>query len=101
MTISPAGYLLNNTLNYKCLIAIANSGSNSSPYIMGDTFMRNYYTTFDYKKKQVSFAVSSNAPDGISVDRDFTGWAIFGIIASVLFGVAIIALISYKLYQRR
>jgi hypothetical protein len=78
------------------LIAICNSTSNSNPYILGDTFIRNYYTTFDYKKKFVSFAVSSNAPVGVKVERSFTGWAIFGIIASVLFGVALIGLVVYK-----
>ncbi len=89
--------MLSNTINnYRCLIAICNSTSNSNPYILGDTFIRNYYTTFDYKKKFVSFAVSSNAPVGVKVERSFTGWAIFGIIASVLFGVALIGLVVYK-----
>ncbi len=65
MTIPPTGYLLENALGYSCLIAVASSGSETAPYIFGDTFIRNYYTTFDYKKKTVSFAVSANAPVGV------------------------------------
>jgi hypothetical protein len=65
MTIPPTGYLLDNSLGYRCLVAVASSGSETAPYIFGDTFIRNYYTTFDYKKKTVSFAVSANAPVGV------------------------------------
>lgn len=104
LTIPPNGYMLNNTLSYSCLIAISNAGSDSSPYILGDTFIRNYYTTFDYKKSTVSFAVSSNAPDGVKVDRDFTTWAIVGIVASVLVGVVICAFVAnmcFKWKKRR
>jgi hypothetical protein len=65
LTIPPLGYLLDNAIGYRCLIAITSSGSETTPYIFGDTFIRNYYTTFDYKKKTVSFAVSANAPLGV------------------------------------
>lgn len=49
----------------------------------------------------MSFAVSSNAPSGVIVARSFTGWAIFGIIASVITGVALIGLVTFKIYQWR
>lgn len=100
LTIPASGYLLDNTL-YTCLVAVSNSGSELQPYIFGDTLIRNYYTTFDYKKKTVSFAVSSNAPQGVKVERDFTGWAIFGIVLSVLVGVILIAIGALYCYKRR
>lgn len=96
LQIPPEGYLLTNTMNYKCLVAIANGGSSSSPYVLGDSFIRNFYTTFDYKKKTISFAKSSNAPAGVSVGRDFTTWAIVGISAACVVGVSIIYAITKK-----
>jgi hypothetical protein len=98
MTIPPSGYLLDNVLAM-CLLAVGTSGSDTQPFIFGDTFIRNYYTTFDYKKKIVSFAVSSNAPEGVKVERDFTGWVIFGIILSVIAGVIILGAILIKIIQ--
>lgn len=64
---------------------------------MGDTLIRNYYTTFDFKKNTVSFAVSSNAPEGVKVERDFTGWVIFGIILAVVAGVVLTGALVWKL----
>jgi len=33
-------------------------------YILGDTFLRNFVSTYDYKKKAVRLAVNINAPAG-------------------------------------
>jgi hypothetical protein len=52
-TIPPAGYLVENLLGHKCTVAVTSTGSDFSPFIFGDTFMRNFYVTFDYRKKKV------------------------------------------------
>ena len=100
LTIPPEGYLLNNTLDYECFVAISSSGSNQQPYILGDTFIRNFYSSFDYKHKKVSLAVSANAPAGVSVERDFTTLVTVCIILSVVLGVLVLWICA-KAYLRR
>lgn len=46
-------------------------------YVMGDTFIRNYYTVFDYKELTVSFAPATHSPEYGNL---MTGWDIFGIV---------------------
>lgn len=101
VTIPPNGYVLNNINGYACLIAVVNSGSNLQPYVLGDSFMRNFYTSFDYKTKEVSFAVSSNAPVGVLIERSFTGGVIAGIVIGVVVCAIIIGAIIWKVIQRR
>ncbi len=100
MTIPPRGYLLENSLGFTCLLAVSTSGSDSSVYVLGDTFMRNFYTTFDYKADTVSFAVSSNAPAGVMIERKFTGWVIFSIVFGCILGVLLLALIGYCMFRK-
>jgi len=39
-----------------CLLAIQAGGYGMSPWIIGDTFMKNYYVHFDYEKKALGIA---------------------------------------------
>lgn len=45
-TIPPSGYLLDHMSGTRCGIAISSIDYNL--YILGDTFMRNFYTSFDF-----------------------------------------------------
>ena len=72
--------------------------------MLGDTFIRNFYTTFDYKADIVSFAVSTNAPAGVTIERNFTGWVIFSIVFGCILGIVIIAYIArcvLRKYRKR
>ena len=51
---------------------------------MGDTFIRNFYTSFDYEKENVYLAKNSNAAAGVSIDHRMNPWAITGIVLGVL-----------------
>ncbi len=62
-------------------------------YVLGDTFIRNFYTTFDFKADTVSFAISTNAPASVTIERHFTGWVIFSIVLGCIVMVLLIALI--------
>lgn len=46
-------------------------------YILGDAFLRNFYTVFDYSNNVVKFGVSSNAPVGTKIHTFLSGWVIF------------------------
>lgn len=88
-------------LGYSCVLAISDSGSNVQPYVLGDTFMRNFYVTFDFKGKQVDFAVSSNAPSGVSLYYKLSGWEIFGIVAGCIAFVVVVGLIVRCIIKKR
>jgi hypothetical protein len=83
------------------VIAVSDSGSNAQPYVLGDTFMRNSYITFDFRGKQVDFAVSSNAPAGVSVYFKLSGWEIFGIVAGCVAFVVIVGLVVNCIIKKR
>ena len=73
--------------------------------ILGDTFMRNFITSFDYKTGVISLAANPAAPSGVQIsgqhvrsssDNGLNGWIIFGLIM----GVIAIFLIAAWLYIR-
>jgi len=101
MTIPPAGYLVDGLLGAACILAVADSGSNASPYVFGDTFMRNFYVTFDYSSQRVSFGVSANAPAGVSITTELGLWQIVAIVAGCIIGLALLVIIVCCIYKKR
>ena len=73
--------MLNNTqiggATHKCTIMVSYLSDSQGIYILGDTFLRNFYTTFDLMNNQVQLAVSINAPKGTRVYSEKPGWLIF------------------------
>jgi hypothetical protein len=102
MTIPPAGYLVDNLMGVACVLAIADVGSDNTFYVFGDTFMRNFYITFDYYTNDVSFGVSSNAPSGVSIKKVISAWGIvFVTIGCLLIVVLTILLVRNRLCKRK
>lgn len=60
------------TLGSKCIIAVGSIPDSSNMYILGDTFIRNYYSIFNYTMLKVGLAVSSYAPSGVAISGDVT-----------------------------
>jgi len=63
-TIMPEGYTLSDEPDIPCAIGISSLPNTSNMYVLGEIFMRNFITTFNYKDNTVSFAVNVNAPVG-------------------------------------
>ena len=54
-------------------------------YILGDTFLRNFVSTYDYKKKAVRLAVNINAPVGTkAIHHPSTANILFMIIGGII-----------------
>lgn len=93
-TIPPMGYLSNEDGAFeppgevKCWAPIEGLFDIEGIAILGDTFMRNYYSTFDYEANTVSLAVSSENNYGQSLvlvtnnDDD-------GLTTGVIIGIAV------------
>ena len=75
--IPPAGYLLENTMNHQCVIAVSYISDGREMYILGETFLRNFYAVFDYTTNKVQLAVNANAPVGTKIHTVKSGWVIF------------------------
>ena len=101
LTIPPAGYLVDGLMGAACVLAISDAGSNNSPYIFGDTFMRNFYVTFNYDAQTVSFGVSSNAPSGVAIKKVMGLWVIVSIAGGCLVAVIIIVSLVYCYLRKR
>jgi len=56
--IPPLGYMLTPGPNYaeKCIVPIASAPDSEGIAMLGDTFMRNYYTVFNFSKNTVQMA---------------------------------------------
>lgn len=67
-TIQPEGYTLNNDLdNHACSIAVTSIPDSQGIVILGDTWLRNFVSTYDYKANKMRFAVNVYAPAGTTI----------------------------------
>jgi len=71
-------------------VAISWTEDSGGVYILGDTFMRNFVTSFDYKNGEIRLAINKNSPIGINIEYKMGGWKIFGIIVGGILGLALI-----------
>lgn len=67
--------------------------------VLGNVFMANYVSTFDFNNKKISLIANANAPDGVNVDNppvdsSISGGAVAGIvIGAIVVCILIIVLI--------
>ena len=87
--------------NNKCTVAISYLADSTGMFILGDTFLRNFVTTFDNDHTQMVLAINTNAPEGVSIEFKLSGAQIFGIIVACIAVVACIAAAVYYGIQYR
>jgi len=63
---------------------VSSTDDSGGVYILGDTFLRNFVTTFDFENNQMRLTINKNAPAGVIIEYKMGGWKIFGIIAGSL-----------------
>mmetsp|Transcript_32628 Transcript_32628/g.23569 ORF Transcript_32628/g.23569 Transcript_32628/m.23569 type:complete len:114 (-) Transcript_32628:254-595(-) len=101
-TIPVAGYTLNGkAYNTGCIFAVSPIPDSANMYILGDAFLRNFYSVYDFKTKHVIMAVSSGAPPGTSIEKLISGWVIFIIVTFSLLAFIILICLIIKCRQRR
>ena len=64
-TIPPEGYVLSGMsleFGVGCVVAVVPISDSIGLWILGDTFLRNYATVFNYANNTISFAVNIQAP---------------------------------------
>ena len=55
-SIAPEAYLLPNTFNEQCLVGMMPVSEDLGMYVLGETFLTEFYSMFDFNKSVVSFA---------------------------------------------
>jgi hypothetical protein len=90
--VTPESYM--NSSPGQCAIMI--QGGQTQFYIMGDTFLRNYYTVFDAAGLRVGFTPSKTSTAKIS-----TFFPTWGIVLIVLACVLVLGIGGYLIYKRQ
>ena len=70
-------------------------------YILGDTFLRNFVTTFDFAAGEMRLAINKHAPAGVSVEYKMSGLRLFGYIAAGIIGLCFVVFCIYHFVKRR
>ena len=91
-TLPAASYMFDrgNIYQKKCTIGISYTDSTSGVYILGDTFLRNFVTTFDYNNSEMELVINVNAPDGVEIMYKMSTWKIFMIVLGCLVALALL-----------
>lgn len=87
-TVPSYAYLSEGFNDHKCAVAVSYVGFLSDRYVLGDAFITNYYTTFDYANNTIGLAQNSKGP--VSYQEGLTWW---GIMLIILAGLVVCAAI--------
>lgn len=60
--VPPYGYLIEGYGGVNCSIAVSYLGILQDSYVLGDTFIKNFYASFNYANKTIGLAQNSNGP---------------------------------------
>ena len=91
-SIPPSGYL-SSEQGFGCTALIGQVADSTGFYILGDTFIRNFYITFNYEYLTVTIHNRPGSTDAGTAGLS-TG-AIWGIVLGVIFVIAFIAMITW------
>ena len=97
-SIPSYGYLLENFDGHECAVAVSYLGFLGDQYVLGDTFIRNFYTSFNYEDMTVSFGRNSDGP--VSFEPTLNWWQILLICIGGLLLIILIAL-GIRYYKGR
>ena len=92
-SVPPYGYLLQDYAEgATCAIAVSYLGILQNQYVLGDTFIKNFYSTFNYETSTIGLAQNANGPVSYAPKIRWYGWfliivAVLLVIAAAVFGV--------------
>ena len=91
-TVPAYGYLVEDFNGAQCAIAVSYLGILQDSYVLGDTFIKNFYATFNYQNMTVGLAQNSDGPTTylpILVWYAWLGISIAGLVVIILIGVGV------------
>lgn len=93
--IPAAGYLLDGYQSHGCAVAVSYVSDQQNIYILGTTFLRSFYTEFDYQTNRIMFAVNANAASGTEVKQVLSGWLIFACFVGATVAALVLCIGTY------
>lgn len=66
----PPDYIHQDCSNRQCILTIAISGGTSQIYVLGDIFMRKYYTIFDKTNRKIGLGSQEVLEDAVPIPRN-------------------------------
>lgn len=84
----------------QCTVAVSYTDESSGVFILGDTFLRNFITIFDYKTGNIELAQTYNTPPGVTVEYKMHGWKIFALIMLGFFASVLLVSVFYCCYSK-
>ena len=101
-TIPPLGYIVPNVLDAKCVVQISHISENNDLVILGDTFMRNFYTTFNFREETIGMAVNASANyAGIEIGGKLSFSVVLVICTLVLIAILTTLYCAIKHFKKR
>ena len=85
---------------HKCAVAVSYNADMQGLYILGDTFLRNFVSTFDYKRGKVSLAVNINAPIGTAAIYHFGTINIVLVILACIIALLLLGFLARCIRKR-
>lgn len=108
-TLMPKGYLLNGAdldVQFKdaCIFGVMplpGMVGNIQMFLLGDVFLRNFYSVYDFYNQKVRLAANLHSYDRVGVTPPVGRGLIFCIYSGVLVGTILVTLLFSKLILKR
>lgn len=95
-TVPPYGYLIEGYNGANCSIAVSYLGILQDSYVLGDTFIKNFYASFNYENKTVGLAVNAEGPTTYLPVLPWGAWLGIGLGGVLLIAGVILGICYYK-----
>ena len=71
--------------------------------ILGDAFLRSYYSIYDFENYRMGIAVNSYSSSYVQYgnDKGLAGWAIALIVLACIFVVGVVMAIIFNVYKKK
>jgi hypothetical protein len=94
-TIPASGYLVKDYSDFECTAMVSYLPDANNMYILGDTFIRNYYTIFNYEDFTVTLATYVDSSAIETKSGGLSAGAITGIVLGVVFLIGGIVFLAW------
>lgn len=95
-SVPPYGYLVENYQSHKCAIAVSYLGILQDSYVLGDAFIKNFYSSFDYQNLTISLAQNSNGPVSFQPALTWGAWLGISIAGVVFIALVVLGVLYFR-----
>lgn len=79
-----------------CVIGIQGGIDDETPYILGNTFLKNFYMIYDFDTKKIGISLHQNSV--ARIEEQSRNWVVVVVVAII---VVVIGIVGYCFYKKR